>query len=314
MNDLRDALLNKQLRSALSSVGYKSVEVGEVGGDAIYTSQEIKQKFISSVSDQDTFKPIMESVIRLIDLDVIIPVQVRPGLLKRIIYQFFKEKKKFAQSSFCMAFFQFNSGKIFVLVENIENIQYWKKSEALSLILLHEFQHMTAAFFPTSFMKLHSKPFATYYKRFIKLFFNVDLTDRDSYKLANWIHIETETNKGQSSSVDHFLESYHNLLWTILKPNTNDVSLLKKNLHDYLTTLLLYYQNPSMYLKAVAGRNKSAWKMYTSLKESYKSLKIVHRVDSLCIQEIVFPSEIICVESEYNTQNRHLKLITQIKK
>ena len=317
MDELQQFKLNKILKVALASAGYKNSEVGEVGEDTIYTNEEIKKNFLDAISEQDTFKPIIKTVSRLIEIDVIVPVHVtKPGLLIKIISLFFKGKDKFAQSKTCMAFFDFNSGKIFVLIENIDNMNYWKKSEALSLVLLHEFQHMTSSFFPISFIRLHAKSLISYYKEFFKLYFKVKVSDRETYKLVNWLHIHTETARGRLTLGNKTIDQYYSLMWTMLKPHYKSTDQLKFDLYQYFKSMLLYWNSPSasIYIQALNSKNIYALKLYFALRASYKALKIFQRVGSIFIQETLFPGEVICLESEFNTQPRHFKLITAIKK
>lgn len=314
MDELKQFVLNKQLRSALASVGYRTSDVGEVGDNKIYTSDEIKDEFIESISSQDTFKPIQDHIIRLIDLDVIVPVHVKEGVMNKIVYFFFKDKRKFAQSSFCIAFFNTESNKIFVLVENVENIEYWKKEEVLSLILLHEFQHMTATYFPNSFMRLHAKSLIAYYKRFLKIYFKADVSDRDVYKLVNWIHFQTESRTGKTRMQDDLVQRYFSIMWNLLKPSYESTDQLKVDLYSFFRTMIIYLKNPSTYVQLVHQRDPACWKLFSALSESYKALNITQEVNSMCIQEVFAPGEVICMESEYNTQPRHFTLITQIKK
>ena len=312
MDDLKQIVINKYLFRALSSAGYE--HVGEVGEKSIYTNDEIKRKFIETISSQDTFKPILDTVIKLIELDIVIPANIKHGLLDKIIYLFSRNKKRFAQSNFSMAFFDRESGKIFCLVENIDNANYWNKSELLSLILLHEFQHMTATFFPTSFIRLHGKSLITYYKRFYELFFRVDVPDKNVYKIVNWIHNKLETPAGRATLTNNSITEYHNLMWNMLRPSYTNISQLEVDLHRFFKVLVIYLRSYSDYAKALESKDIDCISIYLSLRDAYKSLKIMNRIDSLCIQELLAPSEVICIESEYNTQSRHFKLITQIKK
>lgn len=313
MDELKQLLLNKQLKRALASGGYRTSDVGEVGNDKIFTSDEIKESFIESISSQDTFKPILEHIVRLIDLDVIVPAHVKEGLVNKIVYFFFKGKKEYAESNFCIAFFAPESSKIFVLVENAENLDYWKKEEVLSLILLHELQHMTATYFPTSFIRLHSRSLIAYYKRFFKLYFRTDVSDRDVYKIVNWIHTQTETRRGRSRLENETLNRYFGILWTILKPGYESADQLKADLYAFFRVMIMYLNNPTTYVQMVHQKDPACTKVFTCLEESYKALNITQSVNSMFIQEVFAPGEVICIESEFNTQPRHFKLITQIK-
>ena len=312
MDELKQFIINKQLKSALATVGYKDADVGKVGEDKIFTNEEIKKNFLDIISQQDTFKPIINTITRLIETDRIVPVHIKVGLLNQVMYFFFKNKKKYARSSFSMAFFDFESRKIFVLAENIKNYNYWSKQEAMSLILLHELQHMTSLLFPVSFLRLHEKSLIKYFQRFFKLYFSIDISKEDSYKIIKWLHVKNETLKGQSLNLSDVAKEYLNLMWNVLKPYFSNTEHLKKRINEYFYTLVIYWKNSSMYSQMVHERRNPVYDVFIALKRSYEALNIL-KTDTLSIQELIFPGEIICIESEFNTQPRHFKLITQIR-
>ena len=154
MDLLKRKLLNKKVHSSLSSHGY---QVGDIDGDKIYTDEEVKQKFIDIISNQDTLKPVLKKISTMIEIDHIIPVYVKFGLLEKIRNFFFANSRKFATSKHVMAFYDPSQKRIVMLIENIQNGEYWNKQEALSLVLLHEFQHMMSYQIPNRFMSIHRK-------------------------------------------------------------------------------------------------------------------------------------------------------------
>lgn len=312
MDLLQEQFLNFQLKTALSAVGLKSMKVGNVGDSPIYTDSSTKDIFIEEIQSQDTLKPIINDITRLIESDRIIPVVVKTGILNKIKFFFFKNKRKFAESQYTMAFFDIESQKIFILGENIKNLSYWKKQEALSLTLLHELQHMTSALFPNSFLSIHKQALNVYYKTFFKLFFTVDIDDNETQKLVNWLHFKTETLQGRATLTEETSKEYFNLLWSILTPKFKNRDSQKKIVIKFFNSLGMYVSKPELYVQMVASKTPPVFQIYSDLRNSYKSLKVMN-IDSLCIQELLHPSEVICIESEYNTKPRHFALISKIK-
>ena len=84
MDLLQEQFLNFQLKTALSAVGLKSMKVGNVGDSPIYTDSSTKDIFIEEIQSQDTLKPIINDITRLIESDRIIPVVVKTGILNKI--------------------------------------------------------------------------------------------------------------------------------------------------------------------------------------------------------------------------------------
>jgi len=312
MDVLTEQLLNRQLHHALALGGFRTTEVGEIGsGDYVYTSDNVKQKFLESIKSQDTFRPILNKIVNLIETDRIVGVYVKVGLINKIIYHFFKNKKKFAESRFILAFYDFKSNKVFCLVENINNTNYWKKQEALSLVILHELQHQTSVIFPKLFLTIHNEALTVYFKQFFMNFFDISITDKEAKKFYDWLHYYFENKEGQETDIH--LKDYVHLMISILHPYTKKNKNLKLFVNGFFEALLMYIKSPSNYAKAVHDKSFFAYKLFDSLNRSYKALNIKIQVHSLCIQEVIFPSEVICIESEYNTKSRHFELVKKIE-
>ena len=307
MDILAKKILNQQVYSALAAKGY---QVGDIGGDKIYTDDEIKQSFIKSISKQDTFKPILSKIIDLVETDRIIPVYVKFGTLEKIRNFFFHHKRKFAESKNVMAFCDFNSQKIVMLVENITNHGYWNKQEALSLVLLHELQHLCSYMFSGKFMKLHQKSYSAYYKRFFSSYFGTEVSDKEAFEFSIFLHKEWEIMEDKTMTYRQLFDKYYDILDSILK--NKDIKNYKQKIITLLNVVALYISSPSLYHEHVAYKEPLTTELFHSLRDAYKSLKILN-TGSLYIQEMMYCSEVICIESEYNTQKRHFVLINSIK-
>lgn len=306
-----DLLLNKSLQKALSIVGYRGTDVGDIEGKKIYTNQEIRSHFIDVLKSQDLLKPYLGNIIRLVETGRIVPVHISEGILGKIQNIFLKSRERHSYSKHALGFFNFSTLKIYILVENIETSKnYWKKESAVSSILLHEIQHMTSRLMPNSFVKIHSNSLTKYYSRFIKEYFLVKNIPKDKIiYLYKWLHAVSE--KGKKIPTDALLK-YYNLLYKILKPIHPSEERLKQDLKEYVLTLKLYFSSPSTFIKLLYSKEPKAFRLFSALRRSYKSLNIL-KTDSLCIQEAFYPGEVICIESEYNTKPRHFALISKIK-
>lgn len=306
MDLLKRKVLNHQVRSALASKGYM---VGDVGGDKIFTDEKIKNSFIDSISQQDTFKPMMNKIIELVETDRIIPVYVKFGVLEKISNFFFSHKRKFAESKNVLAFCDFNTQKIIVLVENITNHEYWNKQEALSLVVLHELQHLCSYMMPDKFMNLNKKSYVRYFKRFFDSYFGADVSDEDAFSMAVFLNKNFELMEDKKMTYKILFNMYYELLDGILL--RSKILNYRPKITEFLQVIILYITNPTLYHEHIAYRESRTIEVFNSLRVAYKGLNILN-TGSLYIQEIIYCSEIICIESEYNTQPKHLTLINSI--
>jgi len=305
-------LNNQALKSALQRIGFNSSYVGQMESEKLFTNNEIKESFKNIIDSQDTLKPIRITINRLIDSDKIVPVHTTPGILAQIKYIFSKKKKTFAESNHCLAFFDFETRKIFVLVEYVRSFGLWKNKENLSLVLLHELQHYTSIAFPNSFIKIHLNSLIKYYTRFFKLYFHVDISKKECVSFIKWLHFKFETVKGRNSLDNSFLLSYVKVLKSILQKYYKSKEQLDKDVLAFVLALKLYLTSSSMYINAVTSKQPSVFPLFLALYKSYKAINVIDP-GSMVIQELKAPGEVISIESEFNTSSKHFILIKKIR-
>jgi hypothetical protein len=298
---------NRQLSNALSKVGFRDSSVGSIEGNRIYTNDDIKSNFRDIILSQDLLKPVVKNIIRLIDSDRIIPVHVSEGILRKIKKIFSSSTKNHARSKYGLAFFDHATRKVYILLEEVQNVKFWTKEDSVSLVLLHEMQHMSATLLPNAFISLHIKSMVKYYTLFFKLYFDINIDKKDALLLAKWLHSRTEKGKTRNLLLD-----YYALINKILKRAGVEKETANSMSISYMTQVKSYLLTPKKWIDSLMSRSAEPYKLFYALYKSYRALNIL-KIDSICIQETVFPGEIICIESEFNTQSRHFSLIPKIR-
>ncbi len=307
MKRLTKSDLNTTVKRSLFNSGFRLVTT--LDDSDLYTDDDVKELFKSYIKNQNTFKSNYKKINELIDSDIVIPVYVKKGLVKTIMHSLFKNLNQYAASSFNLAFYEKSSRKIFVLIENVNNINYWKKEEALSLVLLHELQHMTADYFPRAFLRVHSKSLTRYYSEFFNLQFEIESNDKEIFNIISWVFLQTEGGNWNKNIV----KDYYDRLYNLAEPFYDNKKELKKELNIFFNIVIIYFKDPISYIRGLKSRNKDMLRLYLNLRDSYKALKITQEMDSIFIQETLVPSEVICMESEFNTTNNHFVLINKIR-
>lgn len=297
----------KQLSQSLRRLGF-SDSVATFDNDKLYTNPEIKKIFISLVKNQDLLKPILNNVILLTDKGIIVPVYVSDPVLKRIKKLFGFSVSPSASSKFTLAFFDSKHKKIFILIENIKNSKYWSIDGSIGEIILHELQHMTAMMVPNLFMAIHQKSLIKYYKLFFKIYFSVDVDDKTILFLIKWLHSKFELHRFKSRN---YMIDYLDIIKKILKKSLSEEEANEKS-KIYIKQVYNYVTDKSQWISDLLSKKKENYNLFYALYKSYRSLNII-KLNTICIQEVLFPGEVICMESQYNTNNKHYVLIKRIK-
>lgn len=273
-------------------------------GENLYTSEELKNDFKEIINSQKLLKPAAPSIDILIDKDIVVPVVASKSVMGMISRKLLAPQ----HNKLILGFYHHLTGKIYILLENHTSFIYWVNEEDIASVLLHEFQHLLAKVYKKEFLTLHKDPLISYYQSFYNQQFQIELTDNDSFEIANWVFNNYELDQETSMAI---LMRYAEFLEGIFsKYSKEDVSPM---ISDLLTIVKIYMHDFRTFLNLVMSRNKDVIKVVTNLIRSYKAIGIMNP-HSLCIQELWAPSEIICIESQNNTKDRHYTLIDKYAK
>lgn len=270
-----------------------------------YTDEDIKENFIKTMTEQDLLKPVITDIVRLVNEDILIPVMTSKGLISKI-RRYYKAP---IENKMVLAFFNSLTEKIYVLMENNTDFIFWSKSDTLASVVLHEFQHFCSYLFPNEFTTIHAKSLIAYYKRFFKLQFGVELDDNDSKEIYIWLFKNSEYTGADSVAL---LVRYAVMLDKIMKSYGLGESDRFNKISSLMKVIRGYAKDSSEFIHQLQLRNQEYLLVVNHLYQAYRAIKI-GSLDNLCIQELLFPSEIICVESQYNASTRHYQLISKIK-
>jgi hypothetical protein len=278
--------------------------------DSAITNERIRQEFIDSLKQQRLLLPVLPQIELLVKRGELVPVSVKKENLDKVKNVFKQSTAIFSSSDYLVGFYDPASGKIYILVENITSKNYWNKDASLSLVVLHELQHYCSKKFPNSFISINRDSLHAYYLKFFELYFGVKVEDETKIDFViKFLHANVEK---LNDIPGDFLDKYNKVLSYVVLPYATDKQTTEEDILKLLHLIKLYIESPVKYFQELSNRDPREWKLFTSLYNSYRAIKIV-KVYSLCIQEILVPGEIIATESEYNTNRRHFALIQKIK-
>lgn len=288
---------------------FRKVGTTEVGD--IYTSDELINKFIIAINESSRSKSLT-GILHLIKKK-----KVNVGYLNDNIFKFyaFKFLGDF-RNNHLAGFYDLRSKKIFLLMDNNINYIGFANNEALSRLLLHEVLHMSALLNPTEFYHEFRSDLYDYYCNFYDILFTFDrkkISDGKFQKTMNSfinILIKEEVSPGERPLTSK-------MLMQDLKPFLLSYSTLGETDFASKWNLFINYVYNFMNDSEIISNNKELYNpVFLAFYGAYQRVFGNSSTDSFCGQEIIIPSEIICISSELTTfskrEERYNKVISNI--
>lgn len=294
----------KFLKNSFKNYLSEKTFVTDIDNNKIYTDSGIRNEFndiISKQSIDDKYKP---KIYKLVDSNFIIPCYIHESILDKLENSLFNEGRPYTRFTNVLGFYHTEVKRVFILVRNIQNFDYWSKNDLISNTLVHELQHCFLNLFPNSFINLNRRSLDLFYSCFLNKFFGI----RESVSYARQLYefLISNFDAPTSSQSKNLMPDYLYLL--------QKISVSEKKRNEFKDVLVSFFKNLNEYNNDIKYKKSPSYDMYISLRDSYAKLGIVPRmINSLCIQECIFAGEVVCIESEYNRKSRHLTLIDRLK-
>jgi len=262
----------------------------------LYTSPFLIKQYKKALASTKYTAPSFPLLNDLIDKQTVIPVYMSQNILSYSFHKIFGHNNALSGA---LAFYDPSSNKIFVLIDMNTTLGF-VSDKWISKLTVHEMMHMACAHGKDNFKKL----FINEYKAFYNHFFHLLAEE----------HITTKTTKDIAPLVNQYIDTFHkievhsadlkvaitkkgfNIIYKVLKYFNIDEKIIQNVQDGYKYILIMYIQyGVAGLIKAM--QYKQCKYILQQLKHTYKSLTNI-QPDTLAIQELLFPSEIIAVLSE----------------
>lgn len=269
--------------------------VAELGNQKLYGSPKLNAKFIDAISTTDAGMPITGKIAEMVNKTRVIPCFVNKGLLGFLAWKIFTP----IGYKSILAFYTQETGKIYIILTNNASLLFGYASNTwMSLLLIHECQHMAAHDKPSQFVSLFSGDLNKFYSEYFFHLFELK-KEPDSQLVSSFIDVITkfETLDGPEmlkkakdfSEIKNLLEKL--TAGTLLeKSDTSDLIEIYRTAIVSLISGKLFedvYTHYRMILKVVKP-------LYIAYKKAFG----MSGLNTLAIQELVYPSEVIAIASE----------------
>jgi hypothetical protein len=277
-----------------------------ISGLKLYGSPALNEKIANGLASTSVTKPIASKIYHLIYEGTIVPVYSNRGIVS------FLKRKVFnpMEEDFISGFWSPSHNKVFLLVDSHTNVFGYASNSVLGRVVIHEMMHMIAHKKGNQFFSTFKPELINFYKSYWTTLFALDkenLKDGDINKILSFLinTFERKANWQESS-----LKKYEALLKQ-LKP----LSSLKSEQFDtiinyYIATLYIFIKD---HMAFGYNYNKPMWQtIYNPLLNTYKQMfSLKPSSDLMLVQELLIPSEVICVMAETKPTPKIYTMIKQ---
>lgn len=291
------------LEERFAMLPFNTKVVDKFGGVPLYSSDSLKQKAIEAFEAQKILLPVLPAITKLIVEDKILPCFASKNLIRLLGHKMFSDP----MSQAIRGFFTSKSNKIYLLLDNNTSFLFWVRDHALTYLTLHELQHYVAYNLKGSrFLSINENPLTTFYGTFFNNLFGIKM--KTSHVQSYYYYLFKNIEKKGSFDpkiISGASEHLHSLISNYLndKDTENSVKMISK-------TMNLYIHNTNAFIEEVryGGPIRN---VVLKLIKSYKSLGIGNP-NTLAVQELLFPSEVIAIETQYRPNKNHFDSINEV--
>jgi len=271
-------------------------------GIDLYTSDTLREKLIYILKGSSFAIPYMKEFERLIDKEYIIPVFFNKNIFSFVFYKVSKGNKLIKSIG---GIFDYTSKKIYIIFDNSLNIiGYTSKLENFVATTIHETAHMFAALKRKEFENVFSKELNDFYTNFFSIYFQVPNLEMDTGKFVSFLLKSFEVE--DTGNVNSKLKKYYDMLRKEIEPfiDPNETLVFLERLQRLIVAIKIFILMMAGRVDFIFNKFRDVIDpLYTSYDRSFGKQNDA----TLCFQELISPSEVIAVYSEFGINKNKIK-------
>ena len=275
--------------------------VDTVSGQKLYSSDAVRNKFLDAISNQKILKPVEDKIENLVERQIIIPCFANRNLIHLIGHKFFSDQ----YDRLILGYYESSKNKVYIMLDNHTKFLVFMSNKALGSLTMHELQHYASNNLKSKFYNLNKEVFRQYFRNFYKMYMNVNLTDTE---IDDFVKFTFKNFEYPKRTPTNFLVRFADVMFDDMEKHIPDEQTRETKIRNLLAVLKIYLTNPSVFMTALSSGHPEVVGVVSSLYKSYRSLGISNP-RSTTIQEIIFPSEVICIQSQFKTNKNHYAAI-----
>jgi len=262
----------------------------------LYTSAYLINQYSNALASSKYTANAYDIIKNMILSKKIIPVYMNKNIFSYAFTKFYGNDNIISSS---LAFYDPSSDKIYILISSNTTLGF-VSNNWIAKLTIHELMHMACAYGKDKFKNLFINEYRNFYNIFFHLMADADITDKSSKSILKdvdkYIDIfhKIEVHKGNLSN--GVLKTGPAIFKNVLIKLNTSKKLTNDYIYGYKYILFMYLKYGISGLKQ-ATQHDECVTILRKLKMTYKVLTN-DKINTLAIQELIFPSEIIAVLSE----------------
>ncbi len=281
--------------------------VARLDGQDLYGSEKLNQTFLKALKKSGRTKDSIDKLNSLVQRGMIVPCFLHKSLIRFIARKVFAPKSEKA----VFAFYEpVKVKKIFILLDNNVNFLTYVSKDLIALVTVHELIHMFAGRKPAMFFNQFKSDLTNYYVNVWQTIFSLDMKKVESKgveKIIKFLFGKLE-KKSQAVSTGDLVQYYKLLDSALSEATTLSKEEFNRQLRDYVIVLKLFLTDFSAFYSVVRKFNH----ILNPLYGAYKQVFGIKNLNTLAVQELLYPSEIIAICSEHGFRSKVTRAIKQI--
>ena len=295
-------MVNIQELKAIPSNARPKVKIGST---VLYGSPELDNQFVESMRNSPIVNPIWKKIDELIKSGIVNPCYLSKGFFSFLINKIFSPHEE----SGTLGFFSPATKKVYVIVDNWASLFGSAPDEGIARTLVHECTHLFAYTKPTDFLSTFKTELASFYGEFLSRYFRASKQKPDvMMELASFIFNEFEMSTSQQVSFKNYWSKLEKLFKSRSSLNSKDFD---EELKIYFVMIKFLFTNINLLRQYYLTSFRS---MYVNMYRGYQHGLDIKPNGTLLVQELVFPSEIMCVVASHGTKGQMSKIYSSISK
>jgi len=282
----------QQVQQEIFALPVNMKVVASIDGMDLFSNESLQKRYVKAMRKAKRTKPIADKIEELTERETIIPCFLTKNLISLTAFKVFAPRGV----KTIRGFYHSESDKIILLIDN--NISWgFASNDFLSLLTLHEGMHMFANQKKMAFLSEFKNDLTRYYNEMYNTMFHLNNAKVDISPLISFMYKIFEMPMKGLKNKD--LITYHDMMIKMFLPHTSlDKETFERFTRDYILLVKIYDKSINSFLNIVKAYPHITTPMY----EAYSKAFNAERVQTICIQELIYPSEVICIMSEIRPQ------------
>lgn len=277
---------------------------GKIEGTTLYSSDELKDEVLKILfKESNTFNPVQKKLVELFRRDIIVPCFASSSFVKFMLSKFMANQ---TIDDIC-GMYDSRENKVYLFLDNnVSSFLNKVDIDKLNTVLIHELMHYSAFNKPGPFLNTSLKHMITYYSAVFDEIGFEDVPNHIIGKYIKWTFTKFEKSKKVKNDA---LNKYEEFLHKTFTPYwyNGDVAEMEQTIYNLVKSIYDYLTNYRQFTNDVS-RDTPSRHLVSVLYHSYKKLGISNP-ETFPIQEMIYPSEIMCIRSQEKQDATAWKII-----